>query len=86
MQNTVNPGSNTPSLSPTPTDVDSQLDRLGQLIHTRRELSTVLSREMGFVNASAHGYMSEVVRITHTERQVLQNLDTLLSSLKISLL
>ncbi|CAI8056730.1 hypothetical protein GBAR_LOCUS30905 [Geodia barretti] len=67
-------------------DVDSQLDRLGQLIHTRRELSTVLSREMGFVNASAHGYMSEVVRITHTERQVLQNLDTLLSSLKISLL
>jgi hypothetical protein len=67
-------------------DVDSQLDRLGQLIHTRRELSTVLSREMGFLNASVHGYMSEVVRITHTEKQVLQNLDTLLSSLKISLL
>ena len=83
------PGSDAPTFtspSPAPTDVDSQLDRLGQLIHTRRELSTVLSREMGFLNASVHGYMSEVVRITHTEKQVLQNLDTLLSSLKISLL
>ena len=65
--------------------MDSQLDGLGQLIHTRRDLSTVLSREMGFLNASVHGYMAEVVRLSHTEKQVLQNLDTLLHSLKISL-
>lgn len=69
-----------------PPELDSKLDRLGQLIHSRRELSTVLSREMGFLNASVHGYMSEVVRLAHAEKQILQNLDSLLHSLNVSLL
>lgn len=66
-------------------DLNSKLNRLSQLILSRRDLCTVLSREMGFLNASVHGYMSEVVRLTHSEKLVLQNLDSLLQSLNVSL-
>ena len=66
-------------------DLNSKLGRLSQLILSRRDLCTVLSREMGFLNASVHGYMSEVVRLTHYEKLVLQNLDSLLQSLNVSL-
>ena len=67
-------------------EVSSRMDRLSQLIHTHRELCAVLTREMGFLTASTHGYMSEVVRLGHTEKLVLQNLDSLLQSMNVSLL
>ena len=51
----------------------------------RRDLCNVLSKEIGFLTATTHGYMAEVIRLSHMEKQALLELDLILSSMNISM-
>lgn len=57
------------------TAVAGELDRVQQLIHSRRELCNILSSEIGYLTASNHAYMAEVVRLNHSGKQTLQDLE-----------
>jgi len=63
-----------------------ELDGIQQLLKGRRELCQILSKEFGFLTATTHGYMADIVRLGHLERQVLQELESLLQAADISLL
>ena len=69
-----------PSLFPSQTAVSLELDEIQQLILSRRELCNVLSNEVGYLTVTNHGFMKEAVRINHTEKIVLQDLDRLLKA------
>ena len=76
-----------PTTIPLPvTGVLTELDAIQQLMQARRDLCNILSKEIGFLTATTHGYMAEIIRLSHTERQSLQELDHLLNSMNVSLL
>ena len=66
--------------------VRTELDAIQQLMQARRDLCNVLSKEIGFLTATTHGYMAEVIRLSHVEKQSLLELDLILGSMNISLL
>lgn len=68
------------------TVVRTELDAIQQLMQARRDLCNVLSKEIGFLTATTHGYMAEVIRLSHVEKQSLLELDLILGSMNISLL
>ena len=65
--------------------VKSELDSVQQLIHARRNLCSVLADDISYLTVSNHGYMTESVRMDHTQRQVLKDVQALLNSFKITL-
>ena len=67
------------------TAVASELDGVQQLIHSRRELCNILSSEIGYLTASNHAYMAEVVRLNHSGKQILQDLESSLLAFNIIL-
>ena len=67
------------------TAVRDELDGVQQLIHSRRELCNILSNEIGYLTASNHAYMTEVVRLDHSGKQILQDIDNYLPVLDNSL-
>ena len=72
-------------ISPTTAAVTAELDGVQQLIHSRRELCNILSNEIGYLTASNHAYMAEVVRLNHSGQQILQDLESSLQAFNISL-
>ena len=71
---------------PLAADAASAVDGIEQLVRARRDLCQVLNREMGFQRATTHGYMQEIVRLSKCERQIIENLDRILSEMDIYLL
>ena len=67
------------------TAVSDELDGVQQLIHSRRELCSILSNEIGYLTASNHAYMTEAVRLDHSGKQILQDIDNYLPVLNNSL-
>ena len=63
----------------------TELDAIQQLMQARRDLCNILSKEIGFLTGTTHGYMAEIIRLSHVERQSLQELDHLLNSMNVSL-
>jgi len=74
------------SIHPSSAEVLLELDGIQQLVKGRRELCQILSKEIGFLIATTQGYMAEIVRLGHLERQVLQELESLLQAADINLL
>ena len=68
------------------TGILTELDAIQQLMQARRDLCNILSKEIGFLTGTTHGYMAEIIRLSHIERQSLQELDHLLNSMNVSLL
>ena len=67
------------------TAVASELDGVQQLIHSRRELCNILSSEIGYLTASNHAFMAEVVRLNHSGKQIIQDLESSLLAFNIIL-
>ncbi len=67
------------------TGVKSELDSVQQLIHTRRNLCSALADDISYLTVSNHGYMTESVRMDHSQRQVLKDVQALLNTFKITL-
>ena len=67
------------------TGILTELDAIQQLMQARRDLCNILSKEIGFLTGTTHGYMAEIIRLSHVERQSLQELDHLLNSMNVSL-
>lgn len=65
--------------------VKSEIDSIQQLIHTRRLLCTALSNDISYLTVSNHGYMAESVRMEHTQKQVLKDIQSLLNTFNITL-
>ncbi len=54
-----------------------ELDDVQQRIASHRELCSVLTDEIGFLNMSNHGFMSEAVRLAYAEKNILQDIEKL---------
>ena len=65
--------------------VKAELDSIQQLIHARRSLCSVLTDDISYLTVSNHGYMTESVRMDHTQKQVLKDIQTLLNTFNITL-